>query len=884
MLPPIIKRGLISTASNKVLTSLPQGEEMDNPTPVRTAINAVRTFLKGPWRVLTNKPTAAEEQLVAEFKESRKPIQCGSFRAEGGRVINDYFMPVEIGNWVYPALDKMARDGITFRLGIIPVSELASSISNGRLNLQKLVDGSTFAWANASYAFFLMVDSEDKVFTLSALGMEALDVKKTPKRLQEVTRIVQIHRTGQMKDLSYMMLTNSDLGIAESEEVIFDGVVFIRKTFAIKACFSMPDGHEKRRYIAMINRGTIGRLIMRLLTDRGLVKGLAVVVEDNQLDADVVFHESALKTDVFSSNGKWQFTAFTHPHTHTAMWDMQTMYHNHTWLLTEERFSQDLTAAYDSVKDSIAKGEIPDWILYQEEDSHSEDGAPSVEQVVAGWKKSHIRWQEAGLDLHAASNIMYMAFGSVLNQMKSALSKKRWWCPMTNAVMATVTTREALERLGGFDFGDMPRDVVFYDDRFGVVLPGDRFAQTADLHDTWDQDGDQAKFIHIKLWSSSPILDLYGKNHRDLRDTNVIAEDLVVPCTPEEAIDVVVVIRSPNGPGGYSIERADFASMKFMNVNEACVPVIDLTTAPPAMATLQRDVEVGKIPTSVQYSGKLLSRENAVRMITAQMSNPGVGAFANAVMAWSAIFGPSYPKQLPAIGNDVIDCLQQSADTRSFGYLTNGFQQLADDFIDKVIAESIPVDEYVLNTRFPISKRDERFGEIISVDGKFTKMNKAYLATYANLQQLVRTATLEMRMKSETRNFVMEAIPTLKPEVAAWARNFSDKYGKALKEADRAYEELSRNTKEFGRFAKVNASLERNLAVQQIAKEAHDEIWAYEKPEKWAVALYRWMVDPDLTRTKYGVLDRVIFQNGSDEQALIMDLLIEGIHHLKQGW
>lgn len=850
---------------------------MDNPTPVRTALQAVRTFLKGPWRVLTNKPTAAEEQLVAEFKESRKPVQCGSFRAQGGRVINDYFMPVEIGNWVYPALDKMTQDGIPFRLGIIPVDELWASINLGRVDLQKLVDGSTFAWANASYAFFLTVDSEDKSFTLSTLGMEALDVKKTPKRLQEVTRIVQIHRTGQMKDLSYMMLTNSDLGITKTEEVIFDGVVFIRKTFAIKACFAMPDGHEKRRYIAMINRGTIGRLIMRLLTDQGLIKGLAVVVDDNQIDADVVFHESALKTDVFSNDGEWQFTAFTHPHTHTAMWDMQTMFHNHTWLLTEERFSQDLKVAYDSVEESLAKGEIPDWILHQEETSHSEDGAPSVEQVVAGWKKSHIRWQEAGLDLHAASNILYMAFGSVLNQMKSALQKKRWWCPMTNAVMATVTTREALERLGGFDFGDMPRNVVFYDDRFGVVLPGDRFAQTADLHDTWDQDGDQAKFIHIKLWSSSPSLD-------DLRETYVIPADLDVPSTASEAIDMVVVIRSPNGPGGYSIERADFASMKFMNVNEACVPVIDLMTAPSAMETLRKNVEVGEIPTSVQYSGKLMTRENAVRMITAQMGNPGVGAFANAVMAWSAIFGPSYPKQLPAIGNDIIDCLQQSADTESFKYLRVGFHDLSEAFIAKVIDEKIAVDEYVLNTRFPISPLDLRKGSIVCEEGKFSRMHKAYLAMYTSLQQLVRTATLEMRMQSETRNFLMEAIPTLKPEVAAWARNFSDKYGKALKEADRLYEQLARDTKQFGRFAKVHASLERNLAVYKVVQEAHDEIWAYKDPHKWAVALYRWIIDPSLTRTKYGSTDRVIFQNGTDEQATIMDLLIEGIHHLEQGW
>ena len=126
---------------------------------IRT-VKSVLTFLKGPWRVLTNNPTTGETQMMDEFKESKKPIQSGIFRLSNGRTTTDYFMPVETGDWVYPALNRLTKAGVKFRLGVISTKELGDNVANGRYNLPQLVVQSTFCWANASYAFFLMVDSE----------------------------------------------------------------------------------------------------------------------------------------------------------------------------------------------------------------------------------------------------------------------------------------------------------------------------------------------------------------------------------------------------------------------------------------------------------------------------------------------------------------------------------------------------------------------------------------------------------------------------------------------------------------------------------------------------------------------------------------------------
>jgi len=835
------------------------------------------TFLKGRFRVLTNNPTPKEEEAYNLSQEKKKPVPFARIKTVTGyNYIQDVFA-VQTGDFTYSLLEnKLTKRGIKFRLGVVSNKDLSELVTKHELfSLNDMISKCRFAWANASYTFFLEVQDskEASSFDLSDLGLEVYDFKKTSKRLQEVTRITQMHASGQMDKLDYRML--EDL---PGEELTYDGPVFVSESFAVRSCFKMADGPTKRKYIAMINRGKIGPMIGRILMDQGEVKGLFHVVPRQQLGADVVFHKSALKRELKTDDGRWHYTAFSHKNLHTAMWDMQTMFNNHTWLMTKEQFTLDMQSIVTDFNKSVEDGKLPDWIIHQETDGHKDDSAPQIEHVTSGWKKSYIRWQQAGFDVTASSNLVYMAFGSLLNQMRSALKRNTWWVPISNAFTATVTTFDALEVMGNFELPQHKRDMVFFDERFGCVVPTKRFIETADLHDTWDQDGDQAKFIRIKLWSSSPVMSLDGYNHQELRETFVIPADLVVPSTPEEAIDVCVVIRSPNSPGGYSIERFDAETMPWLRVAEDRVQVIDLVKAPAAMSTLLAATECGQINSSTTYSKELFNRDHALNMILAQMNNPGVGRYANLIMVWAATFGPSYPDKLPAIGNDVIDCVQQTADLGAFAQLQGNYAEMAESIAQEIIDNGCGIDRYVLETRFPaLSDETRQMLEEIAVDGQFTEMYKAYDQTITKVQNIASKGSFDLRLTSDTRNKVYNAIPAIKESTSVWCRGIWSKYERELSKVDGKYSELSKNT---NRFVKMTAVAQRTEEISTIVGALLDEVKATSHPELYALALYRWIIDPELTRSKYGVSDRIIFQNGIEEQETIMDLIITAIKNL----
>lgn len=839
--------------------------------------NGIITFLKGRFRVLTNNPTPKEEEAYTLSQESNKPVPFSRIKTVTGYNYVQDIYAVQTGDYTYSLLEnKLTKRGIKFRLGVVSNDDLSELINKYKLfNLKEMIGKCRFAWANASYTFFLEVEDskEASSFDLSDLGLEVYDFKKTSKRLQEVTRITQMHASGPMDKLNYRML--EDL---PGEELAYDGPVFVSDWFALRSCFRMANGPTKAKHFAMINRGKIGPMIGRILMDQGEVKGLFHVVPREQLGADLVFHKSALKRELKTDDGRWHYTAFKHKNLHTAMWDMQTMFNNHTWLMTKEQFTLDMESVITDFNKSIENGQLPDWIIHQETDGHKDDSAPQVEHVTSSWKKSYIRWQQAGLDVTASSNLVYMAFGSLLNQMRSAMKRNTWWVPISNAFTATVTTFDALEVMGNFELPQHKRDMVFFDERFGCVVPTKRFIETADLHDTWDQDGDQAKFIRIKLWSSSPVMSLDGYNHPKLRETYVIPADLEVPSTPEEAIDMCVVIRSPNGPGGYSIERFDAETMPWLRVAEDRVQVIDLHKAPAAMSTLLAATECGQINSSTTYTEELFNRDHAINMINAQMSNPGVGRYANLIMVWAATFGPSYPSKLPAIGNDVIDCVQQTADLDAFLQLQGNYSDMAEYMAQEIINSGCGIDRYVLETRFPaLSDETREVLTSVAVDGKFTEMYNAYKETLTKVQNLASKGSFELRLSSDTRNKVYNGIPALKESTSTWCRAIWSKYERELSRVDAKYSDLSKNT---NRFTKMFAVAQRAEDISAIVGQLLDEVKATSHPELYALAIYRWIIDPELTRSKYGVSDRIIFQNGADGQETIMDLIITAIKDL----
>lgn len=880
------------------------GSEMKQANKVVRGKMSVTTLLSGKWRILTNNLRTYEQSALEKFREEKQP-QLVTIKTPQGRTIKNYLVEIHSGDWVYPALERLNNRGIKFRLGSISIKDLAKEVDKGRLTVENLVNQSTFSWANASYAFFLYIDAiDEKSFTLELMDMIALDAKKTPKRLQEVSRQCQMRKDGKLTELSWLMLDDSDMENIEARydsignwpanhegvtlelnssdrENLYDGMIVVSQSFMRKMCYKMEEGHEKRRLIAMIMGGRIDRFIFRLVTPYGLVKGLGLCRPDNVMSHDVIFHVSALKPELCTDGDTYHATAFIHESVHTAMWDMQSTFNNHDWLLTEERFVQDSEMLIEDVRTSMDNNKVPDFILNQIKHAHDESGVHNIEPVTGGWKTNVVKWLEEGMELSASANFNNMALGSVEQQMKAAREKNRWWLPMSNAFMATVNTYEALKHLANMDLPESKKDMVFYIENVGVVIPGHRFVKTRFLHDTWDQDGDQAKFIWVKIWCSEGGLEKL----QTLKEDHVIPNDMVVPSTPEEAIDVCVIIRSPNAPGGYSIQYFDAETMPWHRRNDDRVAVIDMATAPFGLERLLETSERGEIPRSVQYTSTLLTKDNARRMINAQLINPHVGMYANLIMGYSATMGISYPEWMPANNNDVIDVNQQEADPVAFEYLANGIKTMQEMILKQFYHERMPIDRFVFDTRLSVGLPEEiqEAFEPLLFDGKFTRMDEVNRRTLDMVRKAVVEVSFGRRMECDTRQLVMDKLPVIKPEHAAWAKQVFNEFNMKLKRADAKYNALLDFAKGAinGRYLKMSAEAERTRNVSKVVEELYNMISSQTAPEKWTVLLYRWIIDPSLSSTKYGASDRIIFQNGTKGQPTIMDLLIQGIKNLQ---
>ena len=841
---------------------LPGNPEGNNPRNGKGNQMEIITFLRNQFRVITNTMTAEEQQAYDMSIQTRRPQTVNG---------NVNVMAVQTGEWIYSLLEnKLNKRGITFRLGMISVKDLSDGVARKMWTIEGLVASHTFAWANASYAFFIRVEDKDRKmvedFGLETLGLQALNAKKTSKRSQELTRITQMNLSGKMTDLDYGVFDSGDL-----PEIFFDGPIFVRKSFLVKAAFRIKNERIRKHHIWMINSGKIGPMIARFTTSNGIVKGLLRVVPDEQLDHDVVFHKSALKPEIKVNDGYWHFTAFRLNVLSKKLWDMQTAGNNHQWLYTENRFYQDLEAILPDIQAHLDSGELPSWILHQHDEKHDDDGAPVIDHATAYWSDqakrfAHIRWQEQGLPITASANIVRMAFGSVTNQMRAALERSTMWVPKSHSFAAPCITSEALTMMGGYEHDKWMDYYVWYAEDIGLVVPGSRFAETVTLHDGMDSDGDVLSIEHVMLWSSDEEVT------ERRRKQGILPDFMPVPSTPEEAVHAGVMMRSPNGPGGYSIQMIDWENMPFMHTSTP-LQVIDLADTPESLEVLLEEAGVQPMDGTMSYSGRSMTRANAVEMISAQILNPGVGSYANAIMFWAACTGAdglSYPDFLLTDNNSIVDICQQTADAEAFKEIGLGVKEMWEEMAEM----ELTVDRFIFNTRAPKKYREApELTNWTIEDGSWTRMYRRYLAAITEIEEVIAKGSFKIRQSSWLVESIMEKIPTLSDSTIAWARSFRVRYENELSAIDSQYG----NIKSKDRFYKMMMAAERSDAVAEVVQKMVDELMETSYPEKYAVALYRYAIDPKLTGQKWGSSDRIIFQGGAPGQTTVMDLFIEGI-------
>lgn len=772
-------------------------------------------------------------------------------------------MALDTGSWHHALLQyRLADKGKDFRMMIVDHGTL--SALGG---VQKFKDHATVYWANATYTFFLNVMGETE-WGFASLGLVANNDKKLSKRLQEVPR-----QTRWVKywpsDPSWVMRE-----FASDEDVkLYDGMNVISNEALVEM---LGDDVES---INRVRRGTLARVKLTMITKDALIKGDWVSVPRSWIGCDVVYHPENAKAGLITDG--WSIiTGFEHHIWHVPVWDDQSLINNKA-ILPEAHQVRDLDGLVQGLMDALDEGKLPEWILLGE-DAHTDHGVPITEGAVDENAANFMRWQKH-YPVVALQNVTRMGLGATLNQMRHSLARKKMFLPMSNAFVGAVITYDALKKMANVHLPLDMEEIVFFHRKYGVVIPSQRFVETFDLHGTWDED-DNAKLILIKLWTSNPEA---VKIHKD---GYTIPFDMEVPTSEDEAIYAVAVIRSPNGPGEFSIEWVDMESMPFHNLDLDTVTVVDLAMCALPQGLLLQQTEIRGLPVSsgIYDSSRLFTQEDATFMVQAQKDNPGIGRVANALMNWANTFNASLPSSIAAPIGDMVDATQQTADPVAFRAVMAEPNSIYEQFLKGLEADPTrKVDVYLANMRMPRKVRmqihDSRY-----VKGRLTKLYRKYNEAMGVIEHQLMNRTLQMRQECELVHKV-RAI-RVGEDARTWAKGFNSRYTAKLnrvgiKVANSPEMRLLMgdpmdrgriHAREFADMMIQKAKLEETHAIiTEMVKEIEE---LGENRDRFIIGLYKYLTTPDSASAQklaqqYGHFDRVICVAGAKGQLTPMDYL-----------
>lgn len=788
--------------------------------------------------------TMESDRIVAAVSHSLESntVQEGSFRLLG----------VNTGDHTFALLHARAVEmGVPFRISVYPIALIGEM---DPVDVSELVAKANFAWADASKATF--VEFGDWFgWGLDPLGIEFDNCKKLQKRLTEITRV-----TGNwVYDASGERFTMREFATPEGDQVEFyDGANAISPRFAAALGF----------------KGVRGNL--RVLTELGLIKGDCHVIED--LDVDVLYHTENLKSEL-RTTGWVLATVLKHDPDHMLRHNAQTST-NFSFFLNKETMVEDLRRMYYDWKSSIEEGgELFEYL--QGQSQAFEDPIAVDLDLIQGADTLDAQAEllaSVGIPAAAFSNITYTRTGALVRRMEAGrkeFGKKtfnKMFIPASNAFLGAVTTYEAATKMCGVEFEEQDGSRTFFDPHFGIVMPGRRFKETYELHGGWDLD-DSASMFLIKLYCSDPAV------LEDQVGWGVVDGNLVVPATAEEAVYAGLVIRNPNGPGEYSIEAIS-ADMPWNFYDESRVNTFDLVDAPKGLLELRESVDFTGIPTSVSYDGPF-DRSAAADMIFAHVENPGVGRFANLLMAWVGTFGTDdLPTGMIGGMEDVVDCVQQTADAMAFQAINANMDELWQTYVERVLENRIKVDTGILETRVP-----QKLGsgeDTVEISTAIYAANLAYAGPQRQLMlkydkgiDLLREASMTLANRTRNNLDFANKVKNLVfgAEMFAWCENFMRDVSGRMKKLDREKRQELEGVvnpvvrREIQTRHRLLLEAQMDEVVAAVVTSKHDS-------HKLVLALYKFITTPR-RNWPHGDVDRIFVQPSSPDKVSMMRLFIE---------
>jgi hypothetical protein len=791
-------------------------------------------------RIITNCPS--ENALTAITRSAM--LQGAPQQIEGSR---QHVMAINSGNQEMPLLQRRAADkGVEFRIASFPVKTLEPD------TILKMVTKANFAYSNSSRAVFVDFKGFDG-WGLAPLGIEIQNTAKLVKRLNELLRQTAHFFYG---DVNYGPFYTPE----GDSDVSYDGMNIMSKEFAKKMNF----------------KGTRGSF--RLDVEEGVIKGDVIVVDHIPGGLDVLYHPENLKTE-FATTGWTLATVADHAPLHQVAYDDQSR-GNFNFFLNHETVKADLIRF---VKENISKveegGELHNYLISMSEEPVV--GQSNGLDTLSGTLHAQgAKLTEAGLPNATFANLTFTTLNALTRKMNaSKIGKtdlyKKMFIPVSNAFVGAVLSYEIYTKMAGQVTLGESGGRTFFDQATGLVIPGDRFEKTFDLHGGWDHD-DSVCVYAIKVYCSDM------ERAKVLHSTGVLDENLAFSSTPDRAVLAGLMIRRPNGPGEYSIEAIS-PDLPFHKFNMDTIPVIDLADAPLSQSEVFANTEMGQIPTSVNYDGDY-DKEDAFSAICAQAVNPGVGTFANVLIAWSATFGSdNVPVHMVGKMEDVVDILEQTADEVSFSAISLAVEQMWVDFRDKVIFTGTTVEPSLLIGRVPmqLGYGDDLvlIGKAIQDMGLVTKNSEGpegqLQALYA--KAIRRLGNLARSTANSTRNDLdlavhirnMEFAPQQMSTVQDW---YKVAYGR-LSKLDREYRELDADAHAV---ARRHNQVGRKAAMESLMDQLVDMVCSLtnDNTDWFMLALYKFIVTPT-EKFPNGNVDRVFTQPSTKGKPSMLDLFVD---------
>lgn len=791
-------------------------------------------------RIVSTMFGSAEEEVAFNASLSQKAPVSGVFA-------------VNTGNYIPRMLvERAVNRGLDFRLLIFSNEDLAN-IGDVKSYIGKF----NFSWANADYSFFLNIEGFDG-WGLAPLGLAVTFSKKTSKRMNEIVRFTG-HSMYSADGSDFMFVRHEDLAMVEA--------TVERYTKLIMAEYSTPEGDSPvyydginfctRRFAKAIGfHGTRGNI--RITYKMGIIKGDMIVVDDpRQLNgADFVYSTENLKSEI-KTDGFVMVTCENHDPYHTATYDIQSTVNNPA-AFHAQAMMFDLNKMETEAKDIIHSGAIPKWMeLRGATDGLGGLDSSDLLNLAADNRAMHIRWQEYGFDIQSSQNLMFMGLGGAIQMMQRNYdvrlkTYKKTFIPMTNSIRAAVNTVESLENMGGYKI--VQSDSLTFIDGIGAVLPGYRFAETFDLHGTWDLD-DVAIFRLVRLYSSNPAY------LAALVQDGVIDAGFELPATSQESVEAMVVVRSPNGPGEYSIEACNWTDFPFERVEDN-IMVIDVASLPMGQPSLLAMVDKNLLPEDSISYGEEFSVEHAVYMVIAQTINPGIGRLANAMMCWVDVMGSNFPPKMTDVFGEMVDAVQQGFNVDQLRTVEAESTLVFDQLLEAMQSDdSLTIDSDLFLTRMPKDFREAVPSSQV-IDGRITHFNTMYRHAFLRLSELSGKVTMDLRNKSELAE--MMAGLQLGANIYTWCDNYYGIVNQQLREVDNQYKV---NNYTDSAFTKIMKQHYRSVGLRFVIDNALALLG--EKPPVYTLGMYCICL-PNAIDGKFadGRFDRILFQTGTNNTAI----------------